>query len=83
MKLTIELPIAFNVEDYHDIDIEADFIRKLSGDDKIKCEEIAFGPFAGEQRMWYWGILYKGKMPSLKQCDIQLRKAGYDMNFEE
>lgn len=66
MALTIELPKAFQVDDYHEIPVVEDLLRTLSGDKNITVDEVKAAPVKGNEdgQVFYWGVIYKGDKPN-------------------
>jgi hypothetical protein len=77
MDLTIELPLAFAVEDYHDFDSFGKLLHRLSPELKL-LPEVAFGPESdGAGYSLYWGVIYTGRKPGKVQVYRALIQAGW------
>lgn len=81
-KVTIDLPAAFQVEDYHEIPVVLDMLKGMTGDTSLKTNEVKSAPERENPhgQTFYWGILYKGRYPSKATINACLEKAGCDMN---
>ena len=75
MKIDLDLPMVFSVDDYHEFDYFQDFVQKMSC--KIKIKEVTFGLGV------YWGIAYCGRKPSQKITTQLLSNAGYNKRDDE
>ena len=69
MKIELNLPLVFAVDDYHQISEYGDILTLLSN--KIKTVEIAFDHL-------YWGLVYiKKDKPSQTEIDNMLIASGF------
>lgn len=82
ITVQVEIPFAFFVDDYHEIDDKLEFFRNLFDEPRLRVKEVAFGPCHGCGRGLYWGAVYKGRCPGKKKLKEILAKAGWDKDSE-
>ena len=75
VEVKLNLPLAFEVDDYHEFGYYHDFVQQLSP--RLKVEEVEFGGRG------YWGIIYAGRKPSQTKIGAALCDAGFIEDEDE
>lgn len=68
---TATLPCILVVDDYHELGLRRDFLRKLYKTKRIKVKELGCNHY-------YYGVLYVDRLPSKKELvDLLRQEAGW------
>jgi len=83
-EVNIHLPVAFPVDDYHEIPVVRDNAVALTGDTQLQAIEVKAAPHKEnvEGQIFYWGLLYKGEKPNEDDIIKALEKASCAVEVE-